>query len=313
RDYLNTLVDASVSDVDQQLCNLAFLKTHKTGSTTLSSLFYRYGVRHGLKVARYKNGRPNIGKPLPIEKAFPKILEQCEGRVDVMHYHVGTSNSLGHKWNEAAAQYKTIMRDPDNINFVTIFREPRSRFLSYYYYFLSHKIGNFLLDTSHAGLERLESMRNTVAGELGITTQEELDDFVENALPKFKVVLLTDRFEEGLMLLRNIFRWHLIDLSYISLNQTQTRMSAAKKRASEKRGVEDHRPTFDELSIEAQNKIDELTSMDKAIYEAGKVHFEKALAPLAHQVAADVAGFNSLQELVAEYLESNRTSSARDM
>ena len=33
-----------------QLCNLAFVKTHKTGSTTLSSLFYRYGVRRGLKV-----------------------------------------------------------------------------------------------------------------------------------------------------------------------------------------------------------------------------------------------------------------------
>lgn len=65
-----------------------------------------------------------------------------------------------------------------------------------------------------------------------------------------KQVLLTDRFEEGLMLLRNIFRWHLIDLSYITLNQTKTRMSAAKKRANKKRGVEDHRPTFDELSIE---------------------------------------------------------------
>ena len=71
-----------------------------------------------------------------------------------MHYHIGTSSSLGHTWNAVAEQYKTIMRDPDNINFVTIFREPRSHFLSYYYYFVSHKIGNVrapgcLMETSH--------------------------------------------------------------------------------------------------------------------------------------------------------------------
>ena len=39
----------------------------------------------------------------------------------------------------------------------------------------------------------------------------------------------------------------------------------------------------------------------------------QTLAPLARQVEADVAGFNSLQEIVSEYLESNKTSLARDM
>ena len=59
-----------------------------------------------------------------------------------MHYHIGTSFHLGYKWNAAAEQYKAIMRDPDNINFVTILREPRSHFLSYYYYFISRRVGN---------------------------------------------------------------------------------------------------------------------------------------------------------------------------
>ena len=39
----------------------------------------------------------------------------------------------------------------------------------------------------------------------------------------------------------------------------------------------------------------------------------QALAPLAAQIEADVAGFHSLQELVDEYLDSNRTSLARQM
>ena len=33
-----------------------------------------------------------------------------------------------------------------------------------------------------------ESLDNPVAGELGITTRQELEDFLENALPKFKLV-----------------------------------------------------------------------------------------------------------------------------
>ena len=39
----------------------------------------------------------------------------------------------------------------------------------------------------------------------------------------------------------------------------------------------------------------------------------QTLAPLAHQVESDVAGFNSLQQLVMEYLQSNSTSPAMKM
>ncbi|WP_413872089.1 hypothetical protein [Tateyamaria sp.] len=32
------------------MANIAFVKTHKTGSTTMASILYRYAVRHDLKV-----------------------------------------------------------------------------------------------------------------------------------------------------------------------------------------------------------------------------------------------------------------------
>lgn len=34
-----------------QLCNIAFVKTHKTASTTLAYLLFRYGRRHHKKVS----------------------------------------------------------------------------------------------------------------------------------------------------------------------------------------------------------------------------------------------------------------------
>lgn len=45
-----------------------------------------------------------------------------------------------------------------------------------------------MLEPSRADDLYWESMHNPAAGELGITTQRELEDFVENALPKFKLV-----------------------------------------------------------------------------------------------------------------------------
>lgn len=37
-----------------QLSNIAFIKTHKTASTTLASILYRYGKRHDSNISRFR-------------------------------------------------------------------------------------------------------------------------------------------------------------------------------------------------------------------------------------------------------------------
>lgn len=54
---------------------------------------------------------------------------------------------------------------------------------------LKKPVEKFLLEPSHTGDRFWESMQNPVAGELGITTHQELQDFVDNAIPKFKAVI----------------------------------------------------------------------------------------------------------------------------
>ncbi|CAM9696265.1 unnamed protein product [Choristocarpus tenellus] len=53
RQRLNQLVEASVNRTEFQRSNVAFVKTHKTASTTLTAVLYRYGMRHGKRVARF--------------------------------------------------------------------------------------------------------------------------------------------------------------------------------------------------------------------------------------------------------------------
>lgn len=49
-------------------------------------------------------------------------------------------------------------------------------------------VEEFLLDPAHGGGKLWGTAHNSVAGELGIGSQQELEDFVMDALPKFKLV-----------------------------------------------------------------------------------------------------------------------------
>lgn len=62
--------------------------------------------------------------------------------------------------------------------------------------------------------------------------------------------MLTDRFDEGLMVLRNLLGWRLIDMSYSFLNKTRSK--SPNKTRKRRAAVKDHMPTFDELSIQVK-------------------------------------------------------------
>ena len=53
------------------------------------------------------------------------------GRVDIIHYHITSRGQYLYPWSVARKNYRGIMRDPDNVNFITLMREPRSHFLRY--------------------------------------------------------------------------------------------------------------------------------------------------------------------------------------
>lgn len=53
-------------------------------------------------------------------------------------------------------------------------------------------------------------------------------------------------------MLRNLLGWRLIDVSYITLNQTVKSNMFRKTNQRQKGGIEDRLPTFDELSIQVR-------------------------------------------------------------
>lgn len=71
-------------------------------------------------------------RPLSISlSVHDQVKKKKSQRVDIMHYHISPRGHLRYKWADAQESYRGIMRDPDNINFITVMREPRSHFLRY--------------------------------------------------------------------------------------------------------------------------------------------------------------------------------------
>eukprot|EP00752_Nemacystus_decipiens_P007990 g7138.t1 len=169
RSYLNGLVQATAAGKGNQVSNVAFVKTHKTASTTLAAIMYRYAVRHDLKT------------------------KQSRQLVDIMHYHITPKGQYRGTWDEAAKYYRGIMRHPDRINFVTVLREPRSHLLSYYYYYIQPRnqlsIEEFFMNAQDPHDKDHELLVNPLSAEFGVRTAKGMETLIQNTLPDFKLRL----------------------------------------------------------------------------------------------------------------------------
>lgn len=64
-----------------QLSNIAFIKTHKTASTTLASILYRYGMRHDSNIAKFDQG----GTFVDLDVASKQVSSRLVGVPSVVH------------------------------------------------------------------------------------------------------------------------------------------------------------------------------------------------------------------------------------
>ncbi|CAM9464061.1 unnamed protein product [Phaeothamnion confervicola] len=211
RTELNALVDASVARTAQQRCNVAFIKTHKTASTTMTSILYRYGARHNKTIARFDVK----GTSCTLEKAAEDVSLGKAPRSDIFHYHyVWDGIFKGGEFDYIEHKYRQIMSLDSPMDFVSVLREPIRHYLSYYYFYyepLKHvQIEEYLKNTA-------KLLRNPLCAEFGIYGPRQLDRFIKNDLPKFTLMMLTEKFDEGVVLLAHMFGWDLIDVTYSSM------------------------------------------------------------------------------------------------
>ena len=214
--------------------NVVFLKTHKTGSSTILNILQRYSdhrnlsmVLPGLPEANHKLGWPNMF-------TNKYVFEHEEGR----KYNVFANHARFTKQN-----ILNMMKDPKNTKFVTILRDPLYQLESSAAYFGYNKIFNISrLNMTARFLEKTENdrdelwkmtrrpresmlylVKNPNAFDLGFRTwienEESILKAVDTVRKDFNLVMISDYMLESLVLLKDELCWDLEDVTHFTLNK----------------------------------------------------------------------------------------------
>ncbi|KAJ8048910.1 Galactose-3-O-sulfotransferase 3 [Holothuria leucospilota] len=237
---------------DAPVKSVAFIKTHKTGSTTLAHILNRFGYQRNLSFVLHNN-RTNghivyspITKNSPKEQ-FLKPLYVTKGhyrkyKYDMITVHIKYNRPVMDKFMKPDTRYITLLRDPATqfessfVHFQFDDAFPRK---------VKEKLKNLKIDErlrewfrnatdyrdklkklkweGEKGLRYFYAQNNQIF-DLGLDTEYHTNDtlveaYISKIEKEFDLVLITEYFEESLLVMKKQFCWDLEDILFISKNQ----------------------------------------------------------------------------------------------
>ncbi|XP_037509398.1 galactose-3-O-sulfotransferase 3-like [Rhipicephalus sanguineus] len=217
--------NASLPSCSAPRHTVCFLKTHKCASSSVQNLLMRYGERHQLTFAL-----PRRGVYLGHLALLSRTVAVGTPPFDMLVHHTRFQE------DEARALLKS---DPV---FVTIVREPAALFESLYsYYDLENRLKVSLEDLRNAtensslaqqlrlilpGPKRTQHGLNQMSYGLGFDLEQAhnesaVRDFIARLDAVFDLVMVAERMNESLVLLRHLLCWELDDVIVFKLNARQ--------------------------------------------------------------------------------------------
>nr|XP_054932256.1 galactose-3-O-sulfotransferase 4-like [Dermacentor andersoni] len=213
--------------------SVCFVKTHKCASSSVQNMLMRYGESHGLRFVLPK--RPNyLGHP----SLFHPSMAPAWPPFDMLVHHA--------RFHET--EMRAVLRQRPF--FVTIVREPAALFESLYsYYTLKRKTNMSLEQFSSAALANRSVMGllgrtrsqqgfNQMSFDLGMAPAQfgnafSVRRFVEQLDATFDLVMVAERINESLVLLKDLLCWDTDDIVVFKHNARQVLVFRVKNESSE--------------------------------------------------------------------------------
>ncbi|XP_060887070.1 galactose-3-O-sulfotransferase 3 [Labrus mixtus] len=263
--------------------NVAFLKTHKTASSTMQNLLFRFAERNNVTVA------------LPMQACSHQFCYPRSFTPHFVHPHTIPPNIITSHMRFNKAEMQRLM--PNDTIYITILREPGSMFESLFSYYNQYcqsfkRVPNgsleaFLEEPWHYYRpDEKDSMyaRNTVTFDLGGDKDRPATDvtyaqtFLVEVERVFSLVMIAEYFDESLVLLRHLLNWDLDDILYVKLNMRTTN----SKRS---------------LTPGLSSKIRDWNSIDALLYDHFNASLWRQLSAMGHAcVAREVRLLRQAQE-----------------
>ncbi|KAK6174408.1 hypothetical protein SNE40_017691 [Patella caerulea] len=259
--------------------HIAFLKVHKSGSSTVANIIQRFALENNLNVVLPLK-KPHVShynyigdsKPLTKQSIIPLPNNQS---YDILYNHVIYNRTF----------FRAIL-PPDTFYFAIV-REPVDRFLSAarYYGLQKQLIKNGILNansTKYIFSKFLENQRklktghnnyvdNGMAHDFGVPRKQIhnisfVKDYLKQLDKDFHFVMLMEYFDESLILLKKLLCWDIKHVLYIKLNT-----------------FKGHKDTDHDLSNADIARLHEWQEADFLIYK----HFSFKFSQLIHSAGSD--------------------------
>ncbi|XP_075251813.1 galactose-3-O-sulfotransferase 2-like [Convolutriloba macropyga] len=226
---LETVEDPNLSsqktpNICKPVTSFGFVKNHKCGTMTLTTMFLRVADDHNLEIALPNNSAWKIDWPDPPKNLSPS--RKPNRKFDVLVLHTMYQREIWDKIMETG--YKRI----------SILRSPYKQFKSYFVFFQVDVIVRYVNSMSDQGFDREKSQfdqflenpekyynymysatKNVQAYNFGYNDTEKLEEkdrmenlFVKKLENEFDLMLITDYMNESLVLLKEHFCWNLKDV-----------------------------------------------------------------------------------------------------
>ena len=201
----------------EQQGHVVLYKTHKTGSTTLASVLFRYAARHRLRLFA-RSG--TVINPALVQRLANTSHDTSAYSADVIFQHVsGLGIDLAFPLRTALAFYRRVVPDP---HIVTLMRNPLQQSLSWLcYYALPQDI--FALERRIFDATLPDNLQ---CHEFGARSPEELTAFIEGEMRQFELFCISEMFDECLVMMRRRYNWDMLDITYIRLLDSEENRSA---------------------------------------------------------------------------------------
>eukprot|EP00054_Salpingoeca_dolichothecata_P005036 m.32864 g.32864 ORF g.32864 m.32864 type:complete len:414 (-) comp15083_c0_seq1:91-1332(-) len=201
--------------------HLAFLKTHKTASTTVASIFFRLAARYQQRILSYKG--------LHILRPFSKQKNTSLSRppaqlFEISLQHLSGTCCLEGSFEQLMKFYKQQLGP--SVQVVTIIRQPVQHFLSWFYFYqepVGEKLQTFVKDATYHEL---------LFAEFGIYKHNEMESFLNDPSNFDNIFfLVAERLDESLVALQLQYGLKVQDITFQSLlrsDQVHTRWDGKK-------------------------------------------------------------------------------------
>ncbi|XP_077147336.1 galactose-3-O-sulfotransferase 2-like [Ranitomeya variabilis] len=240
------------SEQDTKSCqpknNIFFLKTHKTASSSIMNILFRYGEFHNLTFA-FPSRSSQFSYPRYFKAAYVNgFSEKTKNIFHIMCHHMRFKFTEVEKVMPEATFYFTILRNP-----ISQMESSFSYYKGYGDFKKAKNLEDFLNNSKifYTNTDRLTNLaKNYMTFDLGfeLNGSPEQSVLAWHAMDHiFNLVLITEYYDESLVLLKHALCWSFYDVLSIPLN---SRSNNSKKT----------------LTLETQEKIKSWNNLDWEMY-----------------------------------------------